>query len=120
MIQNNFFKAEEFDSPDQKGSGEFMQDIFMKRLIYARECARVPFKINSGYRTPAHNKAVGGVNNSAHTRGYAADIGIIDDTDRFKIVRALLSAGFNRIGIYQSFIHVDCDISKKANVIWHR
>lgn len=119
MIQNNFFKSSEFDSPDAPGSGELMQDVFMRRLVYARECARVPFIINSGYRTAKHNRNVGGVTDSAHTKGYAADIHIVDDTSRFKIVRALFSAGFNRIGIYKTFVHVDCDIAKKGNVIWY-
>lgn len=33
----------------------------------------VPVLVNSGYRSPEVNKAVGGVPNSAHTQGYAAD-----------------------------------------------
>lgn len=31
-------------------------------------------RITSGYRSPALNKAVGGVKNSAHVEGYAADL----------------------------------------------
>ncbi|WP_333615550.1 D-Ala-D-Ala carboxypeptidase family metallohydrolase [Bacteroides pyogenes] len=31
-------------------------------------------RVSSGYRSPALNKAVGGVRNSAHLYGYAADI----------------------------------------------
>lgn len=31
-------------------------------------------RITSGYRSPALNKAVGGVKNSAHVAGYAADL----------------------------------------------
>lgn len=34
----------------------------------------VPYKINSGYRCPALNAAVGGAKNSQHMRGQAADI----------------------------------------------
>lgn len=34
----------------------------------------VPIHINSGYRCPALNKAVGGVRNSKHIAGQAADI----------------------------------------------
>lgn len=33
-----------------------------------------PVKINSGYRGPAVNQAVGGVNASAHTQGWAVDL----------------------------------------------
>ena len=43
--------------------------------------------ISSGYRSPALNKAVGGVKNSSHMMGYAADIvpanGKQDDFERF-------------------------------------
>ena len=33
-----------------------------------------PVTINSGYRCPTHNRNVGGVSNSRHTKGEAADI----------------------------------------------
>jgi len=33
-------------------------------------------------------------------------------------VNALLKAGFTRIGIASSFVHVDCDPTKPAQVIW--
>lgn len=33
-----------------------------------------PIRVNSGFRSPALNKAVGGALNSQHTRGEAADI----------------------------------------------
>ncbi len=35
-------------------------------------------KINSGYRTPAHNKAVGGVPGSDHTKGTPSNPGAVD------------------------------------------
>ena len=39
-----------------------------------REAWGKPIYINSGYRCPALNKAVGGVKNSSHLIGYAVDI----------------------------------------------
>lgn len=36
-------------------------------------CANQPIYISSGYRNPEVNKLVGGVPNSAHAKGYAAD-----------------------------------------------
>lgn len=39
-----------------------------------RDAAGAPVFINSGCRCPEHNKAVGGVPNSSHMSGYAADI----------------------------------------------
>ena len=35
-----------------------------------------------------------------------------------KIVQALLTAGFTRIGIASTFIHADDDPSKPQNLIW--
>lgn len=40
----------------------------------AREKLAEPIHITSGYRNPAHNKAVGGATNSQHLYGEAADI----------------------------------------------
>ena len=39
-----------------------------------RALAGVPVVISAGYRCPHHNQEVGGVPNSEHTRGLAADI----------------------------------------------
>lgn len=40
-----------------------------------------PIVITSGYRSPALNKAVGGVNNSKHLRGIAVDIRVLHNAD---------------------------------------
>ena len=40
-----------------------------------REKLGMPVVVNSGYRCPKHNKEVGGVKNSQHLKGEAADIG---------------------------------------------
>lgn len=39
-----------------------------------REHLGVPFKINSGYRSPEHNVRIGGSPNSAHCKAAAIDI----------------------------------------------
>ena len=44
-----------------------------------REAMQEPIKIGSGYRCPALNRAVGGVANSQHMRGQAADLCIDGD-----------------------------------------
>ena len=115
----NNFKLYEFDSPDVKGSGQFMDETFLSMIDEARTLANIPFKINSGYRTEKHNKKVGGVKGSSHTRGFAADIKCVDANSRFIILEALISVGFNRIGIYKRFIHCDIDNDKPRNVIWY-
>ena len=113
-----YFKLYEFDSPDVPNSGVNMDGEFLLKLDKARDIASVPFKITSGYRTEDHNRKVKGVLGSSHTKGYAADIHCNNSVSRFTIVNALLQAGFNRIGIAETFIHVDNDPDKVKDVIW--
>lgn len=117
MKDNKYFKESELAC---NCCGEFIEvDELVNRLTKARELAGVPFVINSGYRCPQHNENVGGVVNSSHTFGYAADIKITDTANRYKILTALLEAGFERVGVYRTFIHVDVDPNKVAKVMWH-
>mgnify|MGYP003120147769 CR=1 FL=1 len=113
-----YFKLSEFDSPDVVGSGKAMDRVFLSMLDNARDIANVPFKITSGVRSEAWNHKVGGVKNSSHILGYAADIACNTSSHRFRIINALLEAGFNRIGVADTFIHVDNDPNKVANVVW--
>ena len=62
------------------------------RAEWAEYCERYSLgtpaiRISSGYRSPAVNKAVGGVKNSAHMYGYAADLNLVngneDEFERF-------------------------------------
>ena len=113
-----YFTLDEFDSPDLKGSGERMDEQFLIKLDAARHLAEIPFKINSGYRTPQRNRKVKGKANSSHLKGLACDIKCTDSKARFKIVESLILVGFNRIGISETFIHVDDDKMKVQEVIW--
>jgi uncharacterized protein YcbK (DUF882 family) len=112
------FKVEEFESPDIKGSGNMMSECFLEMLGEARGVANISFNITSGYRSPEHNKSVGGVLNSSHLKGMAVDIKCSDSRKRSIIVSSLIKAGFTRIGIASSFIHVDNDPDKSQNVMW--
>lgn len=113
-----YFSLDEFDSPDHPNSGVNMDPNFLKLLDLARGIAQTEFRVTSGYRTESHNKNVGGVPNSSHLRGFAADIAAVDSLSRYKIVSAALQAGINRIGIANTFIHLDADPDKSPNVIW--
>jgi len=112
------FEPWEFDSPDLEGSSDSMKLEFVTLLDKARKIAKVSFSINSGYRTASHNNEVGGVNNSAHLRGYAADIHAANNFKRSRILQALYAVGFDRIGIGKNFIHVDNDPSLPAPRTW--
>lgn len=123
MLKNRFpivehFKSNEFDSPDIIDSGVLMDIDFILQLNEARKVAGIPFIINSGYRSKSHNLKVGGTIDSSHLLGLAVDIKCTNSKDRFTIIQALLSVGFNRIGIREDFIHVDADLNKTFNVIW--
>jgi zinc D-Ala-D-Ala carboxypeptidase len=80
--------------------------------------AQSPFHINSGKRCVKHNTEVGGKKKSAHLGGYAFDVKCENSADRFRLVRCFLRAGFVRMGIYKTFIHVDADPSNPQEVIW--
>lgn len=69
----------------------------------------IPLHINSGYRCPTHNYNVGGVKNSQHVLGTAADVAVpmgmtFDDFQWY-----VSQLPFDGIGLYphQDFIHVD-------------
>ena len=113
-----YFKPEEFDSPDLKGSGDHMNLNFVLTLDKLREAVGFPLLIVSGYRTKEHNDQVGGVDSSAHGLGLAADISARNSRVRFKIIREALRLGIHRIGIGFSFVHVDMDTSKPPSVAW--
>jgi len=114
-----YFDVKEFDCPGIPLSGYEMDKDFIFKLDAAREIAQVPFQISSGYRTPSYNRSVGGVAESPHILGYAADIKVTSSQDRLKIIDALLKSGFVRIGIYKSHIHVDNDPDKPQDLIFH-
>ena len=110
-----YFTLDEFDSPDLPGSGAQMQPEFLQKLDEARHIAGVPFRINSGYRTAAHNASS---STSSHLTGWAADIQATTSNRRYLVLSALIRVGFRRIGIADTFIHVDMDPDKPQNVSW--
>ena len=95
-----------------------MNQEFLSKLDEARELAGIPFKINSAYRSPEHNAKIGGKPNSSHLRGLAVDISVTNSRQRFVILESLIRVGFNRIGIADTFIHVDLDKEKSEKVVW--
>ncbi len=119
-----YFNYEEFDSPDEDGSGLPTTDggkmsiSFLHKLDEARAIAGVPFKITSGYRSEKHNATVGGRVGSSHLKGVAVDIHCNNSADRTKIINALVKVGLGRrIGIAKTFLHTDDDKDKPA-AIW--
>lgn len=85
---------------------------FIKQLQEARNIAQIPFTISSGTRCKARNFAVGGVADSSHLKGVAADIETPNTLTRYVIAKALFEAKFTRIEICEKHIHVDVDRMK--------
>lgn len=112
------FHLHEFDCSCEKGSGSLMKHEFMRRLDMARELSGIPFIITSGFRHVEHNKSIGGVSNSPHLLGVAADIWCIDPQLRWEIIKACQAVGLKRFGIYSTHIHVDHDTTKKPSIMW--
>ena len=80
-----------------------------------REKLGKPIVVNSGYRCPKHNKEVGGVKNSQHLKGEAADIapaGFKFQDAGFKEALARLkqliieNGKFDQLIDYGTFLHV--------------
>lgn len=90
----------------------------VKMLDQAREIAGIPFVITSGVRTTEQNTSAGGVNDSSHKKGLAADLRCHDSRTRFIMFKALLQVGFMRIGCDGKHIHVDIDSEKDVQVFW--
>lgn len=86
-----------------------MNESLLEKLDALRELVKVPVYISCGYRCPSHNAEVGGVENSQHVLGNAADI-YTDDLTVDELADAAVKIGFDGIGRYYSdeFVHVDC------------
>ena len=67
-----------------------------------------PLRINSGYRCPELNKAVGGVPTSQHVKGEAADIAAEDPHALAKVVRETpeIWREVDQMILYPTFVHI--------------
>lgn len=81
-----------------------IQALVINLLQPLRTALGVEMHINSGYRCPELNEAVGGVPNSMHLRGEAADVAT---PTPLRLARKAVEMGlpFDQIGIYPTFVH---------------
>lgn len=99
-IKSDFFTLEEFTRSltakklkiDNTPSDEVIKNIeygVQMVLDPLRRILQTPITITSGYRCSALNKAVGGVSNSWHTKGNAADIRVKNEEEAKAIFQVL-------------------------------
>lgn len=101
------FRVREFACSD--GSDPvFIDSELVATLQKIRNHFKAPVTITSAYRTPNHNKSVGGTTFSQHCFGRAADIkvkGVAPKTVAKYVDGILKNRG--GIGVYSTFTHVD-------------
>ena len=67
-----------------------------------------PHSPNSAYRSPAHNRDIGGAKGSRHMAGAAFDVPRrAMKLDEPSFIAAAKAHGFNGFGTYRTFIHID-------------
>lgn len=92
-----------------RGTGQLMIDEpSLDRLQALRDALGKPLIVLSAYRSPEHNKAVGGAKHSQHLLAKAYDISM-DNHDPEAFAAAARVAGFTGFGFYpkQNFMHID-------------
>ena len=122
LIRSNTAERMGIDNvPKDEKVVENLRSLCLEVLQPLRDYVGAPVHINSGYRCPELNMTVGGVKNSQHSRGEAADIRIaspkqgrewaawIEDNCRFD--QMLLERNKNG-GVW---LHVSCKRDEKAN-----
>ena len=110
---NNFkiaenFNLREFICTHPEHDHVIVYPELVEKLQKLRNLLDNPIYINSAYRCPERNKQVGGAENSQHKKGKAVDF-ILDNHlyNVNEIAEMATEIGFNGIGLYNNFIHVD-------------
>ena len=108
------FKVREFRCKD--GSDEILIDMALVRYLQQiRDWAGGSITVSSGYRTPSHNKKVGGSPTSKHLLGKAADI-ICSNKTPLELARKAQDLGMPGIewNPVKHYTHIDTRENK-----WH-
>ena len=103
------FSVAEFECKCGKCDETVINLDHVKRLQQLRDDLGSTITINSAYRCPAHNSAVGGEKNSMHMKGHATDITVKGMTPD-EVADACEK--FDGLGRYNTFTHIDSRGSK--------
>jgi uncharacterized protein YcbK (DUF882 family) len=118
MITSMYFSESEFQRCTPKCSLQDMSQSLMIKLDAVRALSGLPIILNSAYRSDSYEKSKGRSGTSEHTFGQAVDIACTSDSVRFRIVEAAIRVGFERIGIYKTFLHLGVSKLHSEGVIW--
>ena len=118
MIDTKNFKAKEFSCPCCGLNN--MSQVMVETLQRIRDKVKAPIIITSGCRCPSHNDDVGGKKKSAHMKGTAVDIAVAQGNSRlrYNLISYAISEGIDRIGIYDTWIHLDIEPSLTHRQMW--
>jgi len=103
-----------------KGTGKLIIDTeAMGKLQHLRSVLGKPMLITSAYRSPEHNKRVGGAKRSKHLEGIAFDVRM-DNHDPHTFEAAARAAGFTGFGYYpkSGFMHIDTGPERSWGTPW--
>jgi uncharacterized protein YcbK (DUF882 family) len=122
----NNFTLEEFNSKCGRDiPNNVLPNILQlaKNLQVLRDAIGKSISITSGYRSPQHNKKIGGAKDSQHVKGMAADIKVSGMTPKevALVIEGLIEQGKMKqggIGIYPSWIHYDIFFDGKNKRRW--
>ena len=84
---------------------ENLRKLCVRLLQPLRDSMNELFIINSGFRNPKLNKAVGGVPTSQHIKGQAADISVKDPRELLAMLLRL-KLDFDQAILYPTFLHL--------------
>jgi len=118
VTEHRNFDEEQYNPP--AAVIENLRALCINILQPLRDALGTPLKVNSGYRCPSLNKAIGGATNSQHMTGQAADV--IDLThgneSLFKKIKELNLPFDQMIDEFQfRWVHVSYDPSRNRKDI---
>lgn len=120
MLSEHFSRAEFACHHCDQLPVEGISKELLEGLEALREAVGRPIHVTNGYRCPEHNEAVGGVEDSQHVQGKAADIWV-DGIGVFELYSIAVEI-FDAVGIYieSGFIHVDMrsDGKEVGEYVW--
>lgn len=108
MMMSKYFDESETECHCGCGFNE-VNSILLMKLDELRERVGKPIQLSNVCRCENHNAEVGGVRDSQHVQGNAADVIVPDGYTVDSLAELAAEVGFDGIGRYyeDDFVHVD-------------